>query len=147
MNILKEKETPLLSRKRITLEIDYDGSTPSSEQIVSELSKKASVEEKLVELRHIYNKFGKSKAKVIAHVYNDANAMSKIIKLGKKAKEKLAKTEEDKKKVEESKVEEPAKEEAKPEEESKVEEPAKEEAKPEEESKVEEPAKEETKGE
>jgi len=129
MNILKEKETPLLSRKRITLEIDYDGSTPSSEQIVSELSKKASVEEKLVELRHIYNKFGKSKAKVIAHVYNDANAMSKIIKLGKKAKEKLAKTEEDKKKVEESKVEEPAKEEAKPEEESKVEEPAKEETK------------------
>lgn len=158
MNIVKEKETPLLSRKRVTLEIDYNGATPSSNDIVKELSKKLKSKEDLVEIRHIYKKFGKSKSKVIAHIYENPEVMSKIIKLGKKAKEKQAKLDENKKKAAEAPKEETPVEEAKPAEEAKetpVEEakPVKEEA-PAEEAKpelTEEPkeaqAKEEPKGE
>lgn len=129
MNIIKERQTPLLSRKRITAEIEYEGVTPSTKEITLEISNKTKADIKLVEVRHIYNKFGATKAKVIAHVYDNPEIMKKIICLGKKGIEKIKKAEEaEKKKAEEAKK---AAEEAKaaPKEEAPAEEKTAEEAK------------------
>lgn len=91
MKILNEQETPLLSRKRITAEITYEGATPSRIKIIAELVKQVKAESKLIELRHVYAKFGDTRSKVIAHVYDNEENMKKIVKLGKKALEKIQK--------------------------------------------------------
>ena len=104
MNVLKEIDTPLLSRKRITLELSFEGATPSKVNLIKELVKKYKVDEKLIEIRHIYTKYGDRKAKAIVHIYTDAAQMKDIVKLGKKAIEKIAKKEEEAKKKAEDKA-------------------------------------------
>ncbi len=82
--IVKEKETPLLSRKRITGEVTFDGPTPSKADISKQLSKSSKQPENLIEIRHIYTQFGEQKAKVIAHIYDDETVMGKVVSKGKK---------------------------------------------------------------
>lgn len=86
LNILKEKETPLLSRKRITAEVTFKGATPARVNIRKELATKLKAKEELVEIRHIYSKFGEEKAKVIAHIYDNEKVM-KVLMHKKKTKE------------------------------------------------------------
>ncbi|MBI5393371.1 hypothetical protein HZA96_05870 [Candidatus Woesearchaeota archaeon] len=78
MEIQKKQETPLLSRTRITATLVYEGPTPSRQDIRKELSQKLKVSEELIVIKHIFTKFGFSKAKVIAHVYEDKNMVAKI---------------------------------------------------------------------
>ncbi len=69
---MKEKDMPLLGRKRITMEIEGSGqSTPSKNSIKEEIAKKYNIKPELVAIRHIYTHFGNSGARVIAHIYND----------------------------------------------------------------------------
>ncbi|MBT7903292.1 hypothetical protein HN587_05495 [Candidatus Woesearchaeota archaeon] len=78
LKILKERDTPLLSRKRITAMLDFNGPTPSRVDIRTEISKKLGVEKALTIIKHIYPRFGSSKAKIIAHIYSDKAEMEKI---------------------------------------------------------------------
>ncbi|MDO8643178.1 MAG: hypothetical protein Q7R76_06405 [Candidatus Woesearchaeota archaeon] len=71
VTILKERETPLLARKRVTLEATYDAATPSRVDLTKAVAKKVGADEKLVSVRHIYTRFGKRKARIIAHIYAD----------------------------------------------------------------------------
>jgi len=71
ITILKERETPLLARKRVTLEATYDAATPSRADLTKAVAKKVGAEEKLVSVRHIYTRFGKRKARIIAHIYSN----------------------------------------------------------------------------
>jgi small subunit ribosomal protein S24e len=68
LTVSKERLTPLLSRKRVTLEMNFKGATPSRKQIRDEVAKTVGTQKDLVVVRHIYNRFGVMEAKVIAHV-------------------------------------------------------------------------------
>lgn len=73
---LKEKEVTLLGRKRVRFELEHQGqSTPTKISIKEEIAKKYNTKPELVAIRHIYSKFGSTKAKVIAHIYNDEKSL------------------------------------------------------------------------
>lgn len=76
MKILKEKEMPLLARKRINFEVNHaEKSTPSRESLKIEISKQLNVKPELVSIRHIYPKFGQNKSKAVVHVYEDEKTL------------------------------------------------------------------------
>jgi small subunit ribosomal protein S24e len=98
IEIIKETETPLLNRKRVTLSYSsQDGKTLSRKEAVNQVSKKLGVKEDVVAIRHIYTQFGNQSSKIIAHIYKDAKTMEKyeeegiLVKQGlKEAKPKNA---------------------------------------------------------
>lgn len=78
MELIKEKETPLLNRKRVTLSYtSQDGKTLSRKAAAKAVSNKLGVKEDQVAIRHIYTQFGNTSVKIIAHVYKDAKTMEK----------------------------------------------------------------------
>lgn len=78
IEIKKERDTPLLSRKRVTLMAEYEAATPSRASLRAEIAKKLNSPENLVILRHIYTRFGSRKAKIIAHVYRNEEELKKL---------------------------------------------------------------------
>ena len=120
IEILKKKDTPLLSRQRVSAMAYFEGKTPSRLELKELVAKKVSADPNLVVIRHIYQRYGSKKAKVICHVYKDEKAMKTLeletlIKKHTKQEKKEEKTEAPKPK-EEVKPEETPKEEVKPEE-------------------------------
>ncbi len=109
IEILKEKEASLLERKRVTAMVTFDGgSTPSIIDFKNLVASKLKVDKELVAIRHVYQRYGFTKAKVIAHIYNNKNQLLKLEKL-KKAERKeieLKKKEAEDKKIEEKKASE-----------------------------------------
>ena len=87
MKKLEEKDIPLLSRKRITYEVEHIGAaTPKKEDIKKRVAQDLKVDEGLIIIRHIYPHFGVEKAKVIVNVYKDKKDLDKFEKINKKAK-------------------------------------------------------------
>lgn len=81
VEIVKEREMPLLNRKRVSLDANYAGSkTPSSDEVKKVLAKKLGVSEELVAIRHIYQRFGSGKAKIIAHIYDKVEDLKALEK-------------------------------------------------------------------
>lgn len=78
MQILKEKETPLLSRKRVTLELEAAKETPARAELVKAVAEKVKAKQELVIIKHVYSQYGNKTVKIIAHVYKDAKEMEKI---------------------------------------------------------------------
>jgi len=78
LEILKERETPLLSRKRITAMIDFEGPTPSRIKLIEDIAKKLDVNKDLTIIKHIYTRYGAQKAKIIAHIYDKEDAMNRF---------------------------------------------------------------------
>lgn len=78
LEIAKERDTPLLSRKRVTLNLEYEGATPSRLDLKKAVAKKLGSKENLTIIRHVYTRFGKQKAKIIAHVYEKEEDMKVI---------------------------------------------------------------------
>ncbi|MBR9676372.1 hypothetical protein GOV05_05165 [Candidatus Woesearchaeota archaeon] len=146
--IVKEKEIPLLERKRVTVTLatKAGGRTPSRQQVLVEAAKKLNTKEENIVIRHIYSKFGSSISKAILHVYKnektkknfeDAGLLKKHEKKAEEPKEEAPApvTEEA---PEAPTAEEPNKEAEEPKEESPKEESPKTEEKPAEEAKPEE---------
>jgi len=77
ITITKEREMPLLSRKRYTMELAFKGSTPSRKKIRDSLATKVKADPEVVIVKHVYNRFGSEKAKVIANVYTNKEDMLK----------------------------------------------------------------------
>ncbi|MFH1455680.1 MAG: hypothetical protein ABIF40_01900 [archaeon] len=115
IKIIKEKVMPLLARKRVTLIADYAGkSTPSIKNLIPQIAKLTKSEPKLVTIRHIYQKYGKTQAKIISHIY-ESEKMAKLLEAEKRLfKEEKPKEEEKPIQAEEKVTEEPAKAEGKP---------------------------------
>ena len=114
MEVVKEREMKLLSRKRITLIRENNGATPSRQQLLTEVASQFKISEDLVVIKHIYPQFGENKTKIIVHMYTDKKKMSLfehanlLKKHEKKVEEKI---EEEKPAVEEPKKEVTEKEE------------------------------------
>lgn len=72
--VLKEIESLLLKRKRLTLEIEHvGGATPSRQLLKDDLCKQYSVPQENIAIRHIFTKFGMNKSKIIVHIYEDSS--------------------------------------------------------------------------
>lgn len=78
IEIMKEKEVPLLERKRIVLRYSsQEGKTPARKTVAKEVAKMIKANENQVAIRHIYPQFGVTSSKIIAHVYKDFQTMEK----------------------------------------------------------------------
>ena len=75
MELIKENEMKLLSRKRLTLMRENKGATPSRQDLIKEVAKQFNAKEDLIIIKHVYSQFGEDKTKVIVHVYSDKNKM------------------------------------------------------------------------
>ena len=138
VNVVSEKENPLLKRKEITFEIKGIKATPSRNEIIKQIAAMKNAEEEKIVITEINQLFGKSMLTGTLNIYDDKETMRKIepeylMKRGKKEEkaEKEAPKEEKEKpteeKKEEKKGEKPAeKEEEKKPAEEKEEEPQKE---------------------
>jgi len=110
LNIVQKKEEPLLSRINAEAEVTFDSATPSNKDIRRVLAKSLGKDEKLIDIKGIYNSYGLKQAKVLCYAYESEEALSKIKKEGKKAKEKAEKgkkEQEGKKQEAEAKKEQP----------------------------------------
>jgi len=88
MKIISEGETPLLSRKRYSIEVEhFDSATPKKDGLKKEVAKLLNVNEDLVVVRHVYTKYGYGKSKIIVHVYNKVEDLQRLEKK-KERKEK-----------------------------------------------------------
>ncbi len=76
MEVVKEKDMKLLSRKRATILLDNSQKgTPSRAELIKKVAEHYKVDESLVVIKHIYSQFGKSKTKIIVHIYDDKEKM------------------------------------------------------------------------
>lgn len=95
IEITKERDLPLMSKKRYTFMMTFKGATPSRTQIRDAFAKQAKADPELTVIKHVYTRYGVEKAKVIAHVYTDKADMVKYEE--KELLDKHAKKEEPKK--------------------------------------------------
>jgi ribosomal protein S24E len=77
---------PLLSRKRVNFDLFFEGATPSEKDIVENVASVLKAKQELISVRHIYTKYGESKAKVIIHLYNTIEELKNIEEFKKKKK-------------------------------------------------------------
>ena len=108
-NILKQEKHPLLSRIEISAKVEFNGSTPSRDDITKSIATKLKQKEELIVIKHIYNDFGAQEAEIEAFIYDDKKVMSVLEKEKKKKDIKSAKKPEEAQKEEhkeEKKVEE-----------------------------------------
>jgi ribosomal protein S24E len=75
MEIIKEKDMKLLSRKRVILMRDNKGATPSRQELIQEVASMFKVKEDLIIIKHVYSQFGENRTKIIVHIYNDKKKM------------------------------------------------------------------------
>ncbi|MEM4246888.1 MAG: hypothetical protein QXR48_02455 [Candidatus Woesearchaeota archaeon] len=90
ITIGKTIENPYFQRKEVHGEITFVGATPSQKQLAEALAAKLGAKAEAVFVVHVYTSFGRQKAKFEAHVYPSKEQLEKIVRLGKKAKEKMA---------------------------------------------------------
>ena len=84
VEIHKQTEVPLLNRQRVSIIVTYDGgATPSILQFKDIVSSKLKVQKDLVAIRHVYQRYGFTQAKVIAHVYKTRQELLRLEKLKK----------------------------------------------------------------
>lgn len=78
IEILKEKEIPLLERKRVNVKVSLEsGKTPSRNDLVTELAKKFKTKEDNIIIKHIYTRYGQNASKVIIHIYKSPGSKDK----------------------------------------------------------------------
>lgn len=78
IDVKKQGKMPLLSRERVTGFVHFEDKTPSRMDIKKALAQKIKAKEEHVVVRHIYQRFGEHKAKVIAHIYEDEKIMQQL---------------------------------------------------------------------
>ncbi|MBU0532618.1 hypothetical protein KKB44_03935 [Candidatus Micrarchaeota archaeon] len=113
VDIKSTVENKLLSRKEIEAEVSYEGATPSRVDIKQSICGKIGANPDLVVLREINTFFGKQMAKIVAHSYENADALAntepehiqKRYKVGKEAPKEEPKAEAKEEKKEEPKAE------------------------------------------
>ena len=71
IEVLTEKDNPLLKRKQLVLSIEYDSSTPSKAEMQLALSKQFSAEPNRVEIKKIISSHGKATGKIWANIWED----------------------------------------------------------------------------
>jgi len=91
ITIEKTNENMYLQRKEVHGKVSFQGATPSNKQLADALATKLGVKVDTISVRNISTTFGAQAGTFEAHVYTNKEALDKVVKLGKKAKEKIAK--------------------------------------------------------
>lgn len=87
LEILKQRDMPLLDRQRIVATLNFEaGPTPSILQLKDLLADALHVDKTLLSIRHVYQRFGEPKAKVIVHVYKNRKDLERLEKIRKSEK-------------------------------------------------------------
>lgn len=87
--LAKEKETPLLMRKLIEVDVDNEKQkTPSETDIKKAIADMLKVKDEVLAIRKIKQQYGTGKSRVIAYIYNNPEALLKLEKANKKQKKK-----------------------------------------------------------
>jgi len=81
LNSIKEVDNLLLGRKRVSYFLDYPDKTPSKDEVKAMIAKDLNSKEDLIRVKHIYPRFGITRAKVIAHVYKKLEDFKKFEKI------------------------------------------------------------------
>lgn len=89
LRIVEDKRNELLARKEIKATFTTERATPSKAEIAKELAKQSGAKEESVEVKHIYQKYGKLQSEIIANIY-DKEAPKKKAKKGDKPAEGAA---------------------------------------------------------
>jgi ribosomal protein S24E len=91
ITIEKTSENPFLQRKEVHGKVSFQGATPSQKQLADALATKLGAKADAIFVAHVFTEFGAQSATFEAHVYPSKEQLDKVVKLGKKAKEKAAK--------------------------------------------------------
>jgi ribosomal protein S24E len=91
ITIGKTSENPFLKRKEVHGKVGFQGATPSQKQLADALATKLGAKADAIFVAHVFTEFGAQSATFEAHVYPSKEQLDKVVKLGKKAKEKAAK--------------------------------------------------------
>lgn len=94
---LKEVESKLLNRKRISYEVLSADKTPSKEELKQGIASGLKISPNLIRVKHIYQRFGQKKSKAIVHVYKNEEDLKNTEKIKKKKGKEDGKKEETKK--------------------------------------------------
>jgi ribosomal protein S24E len=86
IEVTKQNDAPLLSRKRVTAFVNFAATTPSRLELKFALGTQLKVNPDLVIIKHIYQRFGARRAKLIAHVYDKKELLEKLESEGLVAK-------------------------------------------------------------
>lgn len=88
MKLLKETQSPLLSRRRVEVLIDHNKAvTPTKAAVLKSLSDHFKTAEDTIFIQHIYTQYGEGASKVIANIYKD-KASLEIVEIKKKQPKK-----------------------------------------------------------
>ncbi len=97
-DIIEKNKVPLYARTEVIARITFTGSTPDNETVKQALASNMKVDKSLIIIGKISTDYGFSGAKVTALVYDNKDSLEIYApKMGKKAKEKIAKAKEKKK--------------------------------------------------
>lgn len=78
ITIKENKENKALFRNEVVAEMFFEKSTPNRKEIQKAVAKSLKVDETLVIIKQIKTEFGKSKAKITAHIYSNKDIMNKL---------------------------------------------------------------------
>ncbi len=91
LTIDKTNENQYLQRKEVRGKVSFTGATPSHKQLADALATKLSAKADAIFIEHVFTSFGSTTAAFEAQIYASKEQLDKVVRLGKKAKEKLAK--------------------------------------------------------
>lgn len=83
-------ENVFLQRKEVRGTITFQGATPSQKQLADALAAKVNAKADAIFVQHIITNFGSPSAGFEAHIYPSKEQLEKVVRLGTKAREKLA---------------------------------------------------------
>jgi len=86
-----EKDNPVMQRKEITVEVDFEGkATPKVQELAAAIAKHRGCEAALVEITKLSTSSGRAAGKAAAKVWNNAEAKEKFAAHKRKKQSKPA---------------------------------------------------------
>ncbi len=70
IKIVEDKKNPLLERREIMFIVKQESTTPSKASLEQELAKVTKANLECIDIKHIYQKFGKLECRCIAEIYD-----------------------------------------------------------------------------
>ena len=95
LKIVQESENKLFNRKELVFETEFQGSTPSKENIKKSIAVITKSKEDVIVIEKIHQLYGATKAQIKAKIYNSPELLKKFEIINKKPKKEAKK--EDKK--------------------------------------------------
>ena len=77
LTITNKIENPLLDRKRVEASVEFEGATPSNNEVISLLAKGLNTDPHTITIHTIASHFSERRASILAYAYQSAEAKKK----------------------------------------------------------------------